>query len=671
MHIQLSHRWIALSFLFPYLSVLLLSAFMAWIMYEQTIETVQDEVFSRNSAILELAKQQLDRQLAETYQLAVSMSSDPKVLAMQYVQEPYQSSQISRLIELEKQLKSYAVLTSSIQGYFVYYPGSRLVVSSDRYAVLDASREILQPESLLGFIAGLPDRYYFREVMAERTLRTETGDQRLIPYVHSIGYPNHYLAHIVLMLDSTPMKQALDRIDLDRGGYAYVMNEHGEVISSVTRDSNEHGPADLAGEQKPGKEKLLMTSISLENGKWKLVAVQPRQVVLSKVHDMRQLFAWIFSVMLAIGGIVSSLFAYRNSKPIKKLSQTVFQLELHNEDLHRSIESQKPLLQAAFLQRLFDGSFTSQESLDSLKQHVGIRLDGSIYVCAVVQIQYILDAIDEGALGRLDLEKAGLRQLLECSMVSAPCMLDTAENELAVLYTLEPDYATQWFGQLEESLYQVRKEFGERFLNSVQVGIGRSYASLLEVSASYQEAKIAVSYTATEDASVMFYERLPCSPTTYYYPYDVEQKLLNYVRSGNVVELKKLIGLLYDENFRQRSLVFPVLRLFLCELMGTIMKQSDQEERHYADEAGILLLSPHLTLPSTLQEAETCYWQLTELLLATGEEANNRKHQRNQELVMEAIAYLDEHYGDDALSLAMLSGRYQISETYLSLLIKD
>ncbi|WP_281888796.1 helix-turn-helix domain-containing protein [Paenibacillus sp. YYML68] len=674
MHVQLPRRWIALSFLLPYLCVLLLSALIAWMMYRQTIETVQEEVMNRNRAILELAKQQLDRQLAQTYQLAVSLSNDPKVLAMQYVQEPYQSSQISRLLELEKQLKSYAVLTSSIQGYYVYYPGSRLVVTSDRHAILDTNGETLLPvSSTLDFIASMPDRYYFREVMTERVLRTNNGEQRLIPYVHSIGYPNHYLSHLVLMLDSTPMKQALSRIDLEGGGYVYVMNERGEVILAVTgqSDAEELTPADLAREQEQEGRQLLKTSIALENGSWKLVAIQPRHVVLSKVHDLRQLFSSILTVMLALGGIVSGMFAYRNSKPMKKLTQTVFQLELHNESLHRSIELQRPLLQAAFLQRLFDGSFTSQSSLDSLKQHVGIRLDGSLHRCAVVQIRYILDTMDESAWGRLDREKAGLRELLEGAAVATPYMLETAENELTVLYSLEGDQAAAWMEQLEETLQQVKEQFSERYANTLQIGLGRAYTSLLEVSASYQEAACAVTFAVTEDTSIMHYERLPRSPMTYYYPFELEQRLLNYVRSGSLDELKKTIELLYEENFRQRSLVFPVLRLFVCELMGTVMKQSEQEERQPAEEAGTLLLAPHLSPPGTLQEAESCFRQLTELLLEAGEQVNDRKRQRNQELIMEAVAYLDEHYGDSGLCLALLSGRFQISETYLSLLIKE
>ncbi|WFB59671.1 hypothetical protein [Paenibacillus sp. BR1-192] len=253
-------------FLIPYLSMLLLASLVSVIMYQQTSRVVKEEVSSRNQAVLQLAKQHLDRQIIETNQLALSLSQNPKVLAMQQIENPYERSSITRLLELQKQLGSYSAITSSIDTYYIHYIKSRFIISPDKHSLLSrASSAEVQSDSVHTFIEGLEDRYYYQEMMPELNFRSAKGERPLIPYIHTIGYPSYYLSHIVMFIDSTSIRNALRSIDLSEGGYAYLANQEGDIIAGVT-GSGEFLPRTSHS----GQEQLsgqFVTSIGLDNGR--------------------------------------------------------------------------------------------------------------------------------------------------------------------------------------------------------------------------------------------------------------------------------------------------------------------------------------------------------------------------------------------------------------------
>lgn len=656
-------------FLIPYLSMLLLASLVSVIMYQQTSRVVKEEVSSRNQAVLQLAKQHLDRQIIETNQLALSLSQNPKVLAMQQIENPYERSSITRLLELQKQLGSYSAITSSIDTYYIHYIKSRFIISPDKHSLLSrASSAEVQSDSVHTFIEGLEDRYYYQEMMPELNFRSAKGERPLIPYIHTIGYPSYYLSHIVMFIDSTSIRNALRSIDLSEGGYAYLANQEGDIIAGVT-GSGEFLPRTSHS----GQEQLsgqFVTSIGLDNGSWRLVAVQPEHIVLRKVYYVKKISAVIIFGMLAIGGVASVLFAYRNSRPLKALIQTVFQLESHNVRLLRSMEEQKPMLQAAFLQRLLDGAYSGQKEMESVMHYLDIPLNGERYSVIIIQLPYILESIDKGALEKLDLEKAGLRECIAELEGNHACMLDIGENKLAIIYASDTVSEDAWKEELTAKLAAIQKLFLERFQHAVLYGIGRPYSSLMDVSASFEEASIALSFGMPSSSPMPYYDDLPRHPQSYYYPVDVEQKLLNYLRSGNMEELDNTFDSLYVENFVERSLIEPVLRLLLSELVSTALKFMDQSGRQMFEDESIDMMS-FLQLPQGAGEAEACFHRITKLYQHIASKISDQKRIRNEELMCDIVGYLDLHYSDPSLCLPMLSDQFQISETYLSLLVKE
>ncbi|MHA6483391.1 helix-turn-helix domain-containing protein [Paenibacillus sp. strain BS8-2] len=673
-------------FLIPYLCMLLLACLVSVIMYQQTSRVVKEEVTNRNEAVLQLAKQQLDRQIAETNQLAISLSQDPKVLAMQQTENPYDRSSITRLLELQKQLKNYsAITTRTLESYYIYYTKSRFIISPDKHSLLSrASGDEGMTESIQSFIGGLEDRFYYQEMLPEMKFQSTNGELRLIPYIHTIGYPSYYLSHIVLFIDSTAIRIALRSIDLSEGGYAYLANQEGGIIAGVAGagagvgagvgagDGEWQTAADQYGDD-PQMAGQFVTSIGLDDGHWRLVAVQPQHIVLSKVFYVKKISAVIIIGMLAIGGIASVLFAYRNSRPLKALIQTVFQLESYNERLHRNIDEQKPMLRAAFLQRLLDGAYSGQKELESVMHHMDIPLDGDSYSVIIVQLPYILESIDEGALEKLDMEKAGLRECIVELEGERACLLDIGENKLAFIYAGDAGHAESvymWKEELAAKLEAIRALFLERFQHTVQFGIGKPCASLMDVSASFEEATIAMSFGMHSAGTMSFYDDLPRHPQSYYYPFDLEQKLLNYLRSGSKEELDSTLDSLYFENFVERSLVGPVVRLFMSEMLSTALKFMDQAGwQMFEDESEDMMTL--LQLPHAPADTYACFQRLKKVFHQIANRVNEQKRLRNEELMKEIVGYLDGHYPDPSLCLPLLSDQFQISETYLSLLVKE
>jgi YesN/AraC family two-component response regulator len=202
------------------------------------------------------------------------------------------------------------------------------------------------------------------------------------------------------------------------------------------------------------------------------------------------------------------------------------------------------------------------------------------------------------------------------------------------------------------------------------MAIGGIYKEISNVSRSYEDAKKAInkSIFQSDKNRIIWYEDLPLVKNKYYYPAELEGRLINFVKAGDEAEANKLLQQLFQENFIDKHLSLPVLQLFLYDLIGTIMKMEHfdkQEERkmEYIDDM-LYELETQKELGQTFNHIKNIYSKLCE-------EMTERKKSRNIDLKDNIIEYIHSEYYNPDLSLSTVADHFNMSEVYLSLFYKE
>ncbi|WJH35383.1 hypothetical protein N6H14_04905 [Paenibacillus sp. CC-CFT747] len=131
-------------------------------------------------------------------------------------------------------------------------------------------------------------------------------------------------------MDNRELQKLLRGLDLSGGGWACIVDEEGKVVSTAASSDTPAwlDPALLKGEKGSiertinGKSMLVTYSKSPTND-WTYLVAQPVRVVLQKVLYIKKITFSLAFLFLALGLIYAYLIAYRNSRPLKGILDTL------------------------------------------------------------------------------------------------------------------------------------------------------------------------------------------------------------------------------------------------------------------------------------------------------------------------------------------------------------
>ncbi len=169
---------------------------------------------------------------------------------------------------------------------------------------------------------------------------------------------------------------------------------------------------------------------------------------------------------------------------------------------------------------------------------------------------------------------------------------------------------------------------------------------------------------------VHWYKAIPKKQIGYYYPIDLEARLLNLVRIGELDEATDLLRVVFDINFGERNLPTSDIHQFISELQGTVCKLRDEilvDGRRQKAEAVNDLLTTLDTCSSPL-ELEN---RLVACLRIFTDAVEEQKNSHNVALINRIRGYILGNFRDPNLTLYMVASSFGLSETYLSQFFKE
>lgn len=687
--------------LIPYILFLLLSLLLGWLIYQKTIKLVESEATASHRHLLEQSKEVLERRLEEIASITLQLAGDTRIMQFQSITNPFEGKNTYRILDTNKSLYDYTMSNNFVFKYYILFKNSNLVLAPGAsYSFEHFFQTVARygQKSANDWREDISNRFVNRKIVPVQDVTMNGTTFPMLTYLQSIGLPGNPQGAIMVMIDQREIQKLFQGLNQSEGGWAYLIDRDGQVISSLS-GNRQQMPVDfnvLTGhqgviQQPIDKQDMTITYTKSDYNGWTYVVGQPTAVVLGKVRYIQKIvFAFTF-VFLLVGIFIAYMLAYRNSKPLRHIVELILEKTamphhrkdafgligdtvntlFHNkEKLEEEVERQMPLLKAALFQRLLTGQLVSERDSELLVHHFGRSLQGLSYYIVIVQLQGYEKGVDLSVPDDLDMKRLVLKEMLKTATDQDILFYDIVQHQFAVLFPFETAQKMTCQQSLGQWLQQVKTDTYSQLQLGAVYGIGGASDSLGGISRSYEQAREALGQLLwNNDQEIVWYEELATDMSTYYFPQDVEARLVNLAKAGDGAEVNRLLDDIYAENFHVRHLSLPVVQLLLNEIWGSLVKllpQVELDQGMVYSQLGSLAADLHSadSLRKHYQSIRSTYQQVCASV-------NEHKKSQNVLLLESILAALQNSYTNSNLCLEMIADQFRISKVYLSQFFKE
>lgn len=413
-----------------------------------------------------------------------------------------------------------------------------------------------------------------------------------------------------------------------------------------------------------------------EKSGWKCVYAAPTSFLFRQVFSQK-IIVMAYILIILIGCISLAYFlAHRNYHPIKKLkqslgpvqdqggnelesiSQVIHQVMSQNHSLLQQYGEQQLLIKHRFLIGLLKGEIV-KEDVEHSKVRFDIELKGPYYtVISIRTIEAPLEKppVNEKLLDYINLEfsKSGLAYGVE-----------TEDGNIALTVNLPSLDNSQTLQNISALLIQFYTAIGNR----VQIGIGKTYADIGDLSRAYVQSKSAAEYV-NSGSTVVFFSDTAIPVVDYQLTKDSQVLLLHSIKQGNEESALQILNEVFtDIQNKQQPLIY--VKFYFYRLVNTIIDFSKQlaANQEWIDDTKEF--NDLLAELSDLSSAETLKNPITEWICKICGCILQQNQDSEQKLKDSLLAYVQEYCCNPNLSLESVSQKFGYSSYYWSRFFKD
>ncbi len=338
--------------------------------------------------------------------------------------------------------------------------------------------------------------------------------------------------------------------------------------------------------------------------------------------------------------------------------------------MQRLISKQKALVREYIAMRLLHGQFSDYDHSTLLKE-LGISPISEHFMVINIHIP------TEFAAGNSRFESSS--SVLDESSISS-VFTDMIVNTLSDLgsphvsvdlydnlvfivnFKNEDDYT-----QLKFRMQEAYDFMYENEVPDILIILSNPHDTLYGVETCYAEVSNALSFALDEGQSgvVVVNKNEDKISQHYYFPLEIEQKLINYICSGSKDSAVSLLESIFEENFTKNQISPELANCLIYNITGTIIKAmetfSDKSRfsQHTAQNP-VFLISKCKTIAEKRESLTTLVQLCCESVL------NKETDITTQELIVKIKEYIKENFADPDLNVTSLSDRFDVIPSTLS-----
>ncbi|HOJ10355.1 MAG TPA: helix-turn-helix domain-containing protein [Clostridiales bacterium] len=689
--------------LFSYFIILLIPIVIIGIIYLYVLGVVTENSIKFRENMLEQTRNAIDLQFSEIENLVIRLNSDDRInyLAAMNTEEYWKDS--FQVYETSLELAKYKSIRAFVDEIYIYFLKGKYALSeagslnADLFYNMYFESSRVNREVWNDVINNYNEKQYLSLSYLSHLsgdVTTENNPDRAV-FIQSIpiGYKSRYEAKAVVFMNMESLKGYLQKNNTTSSCFTYILS-NGKIIASSNPETSKYSTEldvqikdnlgyvikDIAG------EKMLVTYSSSYNNEWVYVSVMPTYEVTNQVKVLRNIFtiACILCFFLGISGAI--VFTYHNYKPIQQaikdlveytkesfeemdsnfINYSVNNLINENVKMKDRIEEYFPYIKNEFLLNLIYGRMNHKEII-TIAGQLNIALDNRcftvvIYTLSRYERSYSADILRELFVSKIAVEDQ-IKNICDCYY---GLELDNDKVAFLLIFNkIDENYSRY----IKEKIEQITKKLHETNKIKLRFSIGDVVHDCNEIPTSYRKAKHLMDYSIIVNNKESVLTEIQRIEGMYYYPIDVENSLITMAKAGDYNGVIKLLDGIYSYNFVKTELGIDIIMCLYEEIFHTLIKTITYVFAEEKDKAGEMIkkckdidyMRKPLNVFDRYKEVfgELCMY------------SNDKKVSHNDRMKTRILEYLDIHYRDNNISLAVIADYFEYSEVYFSCFFKE
>jgi AraC-like DNA-binding protein len=691
-------------FILPYILILIVPMLLSIGVYRIAANIVKEDIKQSNISMLNQAKNIVDEQLRQIDNLALQIATNNKLATLLDLKEPSTADDFIDINNAIEELNNYTGNMSYLDSYYIYMKNSNYILTQGTlYNAQLYYSSVLKydPSKYKEWLAILLSENYNSRYVSFNSFSPQGLEATRTSFVQSIpfGYNQAPKGSMILAFKNNKINELISNIDITKGGYVYVANSDGQIITSLPKNMSSNkliNSKELSEDKgfitkKIDGDEMIITYVTSHERGWKYVIVLPSKVVLANLNKFTLTTIILFVFTILGGFLIAFILAYINSKPVfdivSQLKQfvgddsnvnrdafslingSVSNLISANNELQKDINENKTLIHSAFLDKLIRGQVYNEAEFLATSKYLQIDISkgkSSVILVKIFNNESTAINLNNQMLEELNISKTIIRGVLAKYFTGNVFFHDTDQQTIAIILNYDVEDTDVFYKEIENIMADVKKELVDIINLKVDIGGGEPYSNPLDLWHSFEGAEYALENLQSED-SIVWAHDVKIESENYYYPIELEQRLFNFTKQGDKGQVENLLDFIYNENFNNRSLSGCKNHDVIKELKSTIRKvMPNFKEIDGIKEINDSLrqVSSNISYDTNFKLVSDAYYNLCDLIL-------EQKGNSNANLINKIMRYIESNYNDQSLGLYKVASEFNLSEGYVSQFFKE
>lgn len=685
-------------FLLSYLLILIIPLLASLIIYQVSIHKMKDYASENSKNLLNQTKDIIDQKNNEIENFVYQMSVNPEINQLMYRKSNTDMNIAYDIYKVQNSINPYWYTNKLFSDFYIYFNQIDIIVSPESSYVRTKDfyyNHIYEGLSYEDWKKNINQMYLSRYYLPATKVKMGKRTESIITYVQSLPFNSENpKANIVVMIDETEITSLLNRISSQYDGSTFILDDNGNLIVSDNMDKNM-----ISFDKSTGKfsikdhdKKYMYIETKSKNNKWTYVAVISKEKLSEDVSYIQTISSFLAFMTIIVGLFTAFLFSYKNSIPLNRLlgvmkiteigkatnpydfiHSNVEDIIANNDRLKDKIQNQLPILQDSVIRKLVIGEFTSSKEAQLLMEQANLPLKGSFGYVGIVQIIHILNELDKEMLDEMNVAQLFIQNELTNLFKGEALLSNIDKDQVLFLLTNDKKISLQETKKLEETLNLFIKQLDEKFTLKVNLGIGSPFEQLTDIHQAFEEAKLSLPFIQSIQGQGSLYKHehpYQEDMIDYYYPIEVELRLINAVKNGEINEVNELVDKILIENVETRVLTHQIGTQLLATLNGTmvrILSKNTQLNTAKADEIRDRLEELLSKKGSFHKNIE----QIKEMMIEIAQCIYENKFVGRQQVIHRMKEWIKHHFSDPDLTLYKISEAVGLPEKMVPSIFKE
>lgn len=660
--------------------------------------------------LLKQVQQVVDNKLADIERLSFQISWNSKLKSLMYIKGQMQPQHRYIIAQLLKEFSLQKMSNSFVYDFFIYLKNSDMILSSDTNyeAELINENQFFTPEIGLERWKALSQEYHAKDyepinVLLEVPESVSKSDTIALVQTLTLDYSKNAAATLVMLLNKSYLVEAIQSIQWLKQGAVLIIDKEGNILVS-TQPENKEMPLRYDSLSDEGIQRAVIdgkdvyvSCISSQVNDWKFVYITPSAVFKEKVSYIQKLLILSVFACLMLGGVVSFLFTKRNYNPVSSIIRHIairngtsiskgfneYQYiqdsleDNYNEKnrIYDQLRKQNGVVQSYFLMKLLQGNVDSDDSMDETLSTLDIHFAFEHFAVLLIHIEnynpIIINREKSEAPENLSLLNLIINNTVEeFADRDHHIYMTEIGGILSCLVNINEGRLESADQDLVELANEMKQLLQKKYFIRCTLSISQIHCLIPEIRQAYKEALEALEYRIVEGRErIIRYADIKNAENKYNYSMEDEQKLINFVKTGDFTNAESTLNSIFDKNFPNEKLSIRMIKCFMFDLVSTILKvlntMNPVLNDFWTDETDPV---NHILKSETVDEMRS---RTLEILKYVCNHIKNNKKGHTSEITEKVIAYVQQHYMNFNLNISMVADGLQLTPPYISKLFKE